>query len=59
MQIENELNKRPDVAYHDGGVLFAGDEKEYSPGWYIFLPGIGAFEVDVDLQSGPESANDQ
>ena len=24
------------VAYHDGGRMFAGDDTEYSPGWYLY-----------------------
>jgi hypothetical protein len=26
----------PLVAYHDGGLLFAGIDKDYQAGWYLF-----------------------
>lgn len=49
MTIKAELKKKPVVAYHDGGLMFAGDEESYPEGWYIFIPGEGAFEVVVNV----------
>jgi len=56
MSILEKLDKNPTVMYHDGGLLFAGDLTSYSAGWYLFLPGIGAFDVDVHLEKTPIEA---
>ena len=24
------------VAYHDGGLMFAGDDRDFPPGWYLY-----------------------
>ena len=41
------------VQYHTGGIMFAGEVEEYPEGWYLFLDGEGAVEVNVDLSSVP------
>lgn len=32
MKTTNELV----VAYHDGGLMFSDDDREYAPGWYLY-----------------------
>ena len=39
------VSRKPIVAWHDGGLLFAGDETNYPPGWYM-MDGESWFEVD-------------
>jgi len=34
------------VAYHSGGLLFAGDERDFPAGWYLF-DGKDAYPVTV------------
>lgn len=34
------------VAYHEGGLMFAGDETDYAPGWYLYT-GEDAVPVEV------------
>lgn len=34
------------VAYHEGGQMFAGDETDYAPGWYLYT-GEDAVPVEV------------
>ena len=28
--------ENPVVAYHDGGLMFAGDSREFPAGWYLY-----------------------
>lgn len=42
------------VQYHEGGLMFAGESEEYPAGWYLFIYGIGAVEVNVDLTNLPD-----
>jgi hypothetical protein len=41
------MSKKLAVAYHDGGQLFAGDERHFEKGWYLFNPGKDPMPVDV------------
>lgn len=36
----------PIVAYHDGGLMFSDDNREYAPGWYLY-DGVGVYPVTV------------
>jgi len=38
------------VAYHEGGLLFAGEAKEYATGWYLFT-GLDAYPISVDIKN--------
>jgi hypothetical protein len=50
----NKLNNKPEVAYHEVGSLFTGDDICYPEGWYLFIPEVGAFEVELDTSNAPE-----
>jgi len=50
--VYHQLNNKPVVQYHCGGLMFAGDETYYDPGWYIFIEGVGTFPVEVNISTG-------
>ena len=48
-----------DVAHHDGGLMFAGDDKYYPSGWYVYdYDGHTAIRVDVHHPRLEELAGD-
>jgi len=53
MLIKLEDLKGCSVSYHTGGIMFAGEDEVHPEGWYLFLEGEGAVEVNVDLSSVP------
>lgn len=54
------------VAFHDGGTMFAGDDREFEPGWYLFngrdypwrVVVLKPFSVSPFLPEKPEESDD-
>jgi hypothetical protein len=53
-----DVLKDAKVAWHDGGRMFAGDETDYQLGWYVFVDGIGAYPVSIDMRGAPDDEFD-